>query len=56
MQLKTIISQQPKCITCGNPIFEWDAFAEEHEHIHCVEKRIANNFIILLKNQLNLKS
>ena len=32
MERKIIITEQPKCKTCGKLMFEWDAWADEHEH------------------------
>lgn len=50
MEIKTIISEQPKCKTCGVKMNEWNPFADEHEHIECASERISNNLIAMVKN------
>jgi hypothetical protein len=52
MERKTIISEQPKCKTCGKLMLEWNAWADEHEHIECVAKRISTSLIEIVKKQL----
>jgi hypothetical protein len=51
MEIKTIISERPKCKTCGIFMNEWDPFAEEHEHIECCSERISNKMIESVKEQ-----
>jgi len=53
METKIIISPQPKCKTCGNPMNEWNPFADEHEHVNCISERIANAMIEIIKTSLN---
>ena len=52
MERKIIISQQPKCKTCGKPMFEWNAWADEHEHVECIAERISTSLIKIVKKQL----
>ncbi len=52
MERKTIISKQPKCKTCGKLMLEWNAFADEHEHIECIAERISASLIEIVKKQL----
>ena len=51
MDRKLIISEQPKCKTCGNKMREWNAFAEVHEHIECSAERISASLVEILKKQ-----
>lgn len=51
MEIKTIISPQPNCKTCGKPMQEWNPFAEEHEHIECIADRISDHLIKTIKEQ-----
>lgn len=51
MERKTIISEQPSCKTCGILMLEWDAFAEEHEHIECLSERISGHFAEIFKKE-----
>jgi len=55
MEIKTIISEQPKCKTCGKLIPEWNPFAEEHEHIECISNRMSESLIKIIKDQLKTK-
>lgn len=52
MERKTIISEQPKCKTCGKLMAEWNPFAIEHEHVECVSERISASLIEIVKKQL----
>jgi len=52
MERKLIISEQPKCKTCGKLMQEWNPFAEVHEHIECSAKRISASLVEILKKQL----
>lgn len=52
MEKKIIISEQPKCKTCGKLMEEWNPFAIEHEHMKCASKRITGDLIEIVKNQL----
>ena len=52
MEIKLIISEQPKCITCGKLMQEWNAFAQVHEHIKCSAERISASLVEILKKQL----
>lgn len=52
MERKLIISEQPKCKTCGKLMQEWNPFANEHEHIECSEERISAILVEILKKQL----
>jgi len=52
MERKLIILEQPKCITCGKLMQEWNAFAEVHEHIRCSAERISASLVETLKKQL----
>lgn len=52
MEKKLIISEQPKCKTCGKIMQEWNPFAEVHEHIECVSERISASLIELVKKDL----
>jgi hypothetical protein len=45
MEIKTINSEQPKCKTCGKLMLEWNAWADEHEHIECISKRFSTSLI-----------
>lgn len=49
MEVKTIISEQPKCITCGIKMNEWNPFADTHEHIECASERISDRLISMIK-------
>lgn len=52
MERKTIISEQPKCKTCGKLMLEWNAWADEHEHVECIAERISKSLIEIAKKQL----
>lgn len=52
MDRKIIISQQPKCKTCGKLMLEWNAFADEHEHVECIAQRISESLMQIVKKQL----
>lgn len=52
MERKIIISEQPKCKYCGELMIEWNAWADEHEHIECMSERISENLIKIVKQQL----
>jgi len=52
MDRKLIVSEQPKCKTCGNKMLEWNAFADEHEHIECIAERVSASLLEILKKQL----
>ena len=52
MERKIIISEQPKCKTCGKPMQDWNPFAEVHEHIECSAERISASLIELVKMDL----
>jgi len=52
MERKIIISEQPKCKTCGKLMLEWNAFANEHEHVECISERISTSLIEIVKKQL----
>ena len=51
MEIKTIISEQPKCKTCGKIMLEWNAFADEHEHIECIAERVSESLMEIIKEQ-----
>lgn len=55
MELKLIISEQPKCITCNLPMLSWNPFADTHEHVGCTADRISDNLLQILKKELNKK-
>ncbi len=55
MERKLIISQQPKCKTCGKLMQEWNPFAEVHEHIECSAERISVSLVEVLKKELYTK-
>lgn len=55
MERKLIISEQPKCKTCGKLMQEWNPFAEVNEHIECSGKRISESLIDILKKDLKAK-
>jgi len=46
MEIKTIISKQPMCKTCGKLMLEWNAFADK-----CIAERISTNLIDIIKKQ-----
>ena len=52
MERKIIITEQPKCKTCGKLMFEWNAWADEHEHVECTAERISTSLIEIIKKQL----
>lgn len=52
MERKIIISEQPKCKTCGKLMLEWNAWADEHEHFECISERISTSLIEIVKKQL----
>lgn len=52
MERKLIISEQPKCKTCGKQMAEWNPFAEVHEHTECSAERISASLVEILKKQL----
>lgn len=52
MERKIIISEQPKCKTCGKLMLEWNAWADEHEHVECIAERISTSLIEIIKKQL----
>ena len=52
MERKLIISEQPKCKTCGKLMKAWNPFATEHEHIECASERISASLIELVKKDL----
>ncbi len=52
MERKIIISEQPKCKTCGKLMLEWNAWADEHEHVECLSERISISLIEIVKKQL----
>lgn len=49
MERKLIISEQPKCKTCGKLMQEWNPFAQEHEHIECSAERISASLVEIFK-------
>lgn len=49
-----IISEQPKCKTCGIPMVEWDPFNDENEHIKCISERISASMVNMIKSQLSV--
>ena len=51
MEIKIIISEQPKCKTCGKLMLEWNAWADEHEHVECIAERISTSLIEIVKKQ-----
>lgn len=51
MEIKKIISEQPKCKTCGKVMLEWNAFADEHEHIECIVNRVSESLMEIIKEQ-----
>jgi len=53
MEVKLIISKQPKCKTCGKLMTEWNPYANEHEHSECTSERISENLILIIKKQFN---
>lgn len=55
MKTKLIISEQPKCKTCGVLMGEWNLFADEYEHIECSADRISDILIEMVRNDLNEK-
>ena len=55
MERKLIISEQPKCKTCGKLMQEWNPFAEVHEHIECSAERISASLVEILKKKLDTK-
>jgi hypothetical protein len=55
MEKKLIISEQPKCKTCGKLMQEWNPFTEVHEHRECSAERISASLVEVLKKQLNAK-
>ncbi len=52
MEKKIIILEQPKCKTCGKLMLEWNAWADEHEHVECIAERISTSLIEIVKKQL----
>lgn len=52
MERKIIISEQPNCKTCGKLMLEWNAWADEHEHVECIAERISTSLIEIVKKQL----
>lgn len=50
MERKIIISEQPKCKTCGKLMDEWIQFANEHEHNECRKIRISNDIENIIKS------
>ena len=52
MERKVIISEQPKCKTCGKLMLEWNAWADEHEHVECIAEHISTSLIEIVKKQL----
>ena len=52
MERKVIISEQPKCKTCGKLMLEWNAWSDEHEHVECITERISTSLIEIVKKQL----
>lgn len=54
MNVKTIISNQPSCKTCGKLMKEWNPFAEEHEHTECTAERMSEHLIQMIRNQMNI--
>ena len=52
MERKIIITEQPKCKTCGKLMFEWNAWADAHEHVECTAERLSTSLIEIIKNQL----
>lgn len=56
METKIIISKQPKCKTCGKLMLEWNAWADEHEHIECIAERISTSLIEIIKKQMETVS
>lgn len=53
MERKIIISKQPKCKTCGGFMAQWNAFANQHEHVECISERVSNQLIEIVKKQLS---
>jgi len=47
-----IISEQPKCKTCGKLMLEWNPFADEHEHIECISERVSEKLIKVIEKQM----
>ena len=52
MEIKKIISKQPKCKTCGKLMNEWNPFAIVHEHIECSTERISERLSNIIKKTL----
>jgi len=52
MERKIIISEQPKCKTCGKLMLEWNAWADEHENVECIAERVSTSLIEIVKKQL----
>ena len=52
MNYYRIKSKQPNCKICGKPLKEWNPFSDEHEHITCASKRIADNIMKDIKRDL----
>lgn len=52
MERKMIISEQPKCKTCGKLMLEWNPFADEHEHIECISERVSEKLIKVIEKQM----
>jgi hypothetical protein len=53
MEIKKIISEQPKCRTCGKLMTIWDPYAKIHEHIECASERMSTNLINVIKKQFD---
>lgn len=53
MEIKAIISAQPNCKSCKKPMLEWDAFADEHEHIECTTERVSSSLMEVIKKQFD---
>ena len=54
MTPRVIKSKQPKCITCGRLLDEWNPFVldEHQEHAECTGKRIAGKMMEGIKKDL----
>lgn len=52
MKIKKIISEQPKCKTCGKLMLKWNPFADEHEHVKCISERVSESLIEVIKRDL----
>jgi len=44
----------PRCKTCGNPVYEFNPWAGEHEHTSCAADRISDILIKILMKELEI--